>query len=276
MKQIIIEFDNDQDKIEVVQAKYIDNNRYRYMRMPTFRQAALYWAIYFKLKIDEIIEPLLHCENIFPEMPMKSLSMRNCYHACCLVGNLEALKALFDAEILAKRYQKVTGISASQNPDEVPMKPAALTFFSISEIEKQAKLFSKKFISNVKKRQDWLNNFQNQVFKQMTTSQEKHKALPYFEHQDDLGNTPLHLASAHGYTEIVKFLLEKGMSIGVSILIDFTGIDVNIDIQNREGWRCQEIRQFDEIKIVSFSLFSPFKKCRPIMSISKRNLCSKL
>lgn len=216
MKQTIGEFDDDQDKPEVVQAKYLDNDRYRYLRMPSFRQAALYWAIYYKLKIDEIIKPLLNCENVFPEMPRRSLGLRNCFHACCMVGNFPALLALFDPEILEKRYERISGISKSQvmsAEGAVPPKPPSLSFFSITENEKKTNHYSKKFVSNVKKMQGWMTDFQNQVVKQITTGSDKFKVLHYFEQQDELGNTPLHLSSAHGYVDIVKFLLEKGIGL---------------------------------------------------------------
>lgn len=111
--------------------------------------------------------------------------------------------------------------------------------FSNSKNKKKT-IYSKQFVADVKETVAWITAFDHQIDKMVKEENEgsKAKAPNYFEVQDVFGNTPLHFASVLGRVELAKILLENG---------------ANIEIENKDGWRCAELKQHKTIEQVNFS-----------------------
>lgn len=212
---MIEEFDKD-EKVPEMAEKYIETDRF--LKTPLFRASTLYWAIYFKLDIDKYVLPLLKCNSIYPEMPVIGANMRNSYHACCAVGNLKALTLLFNSDTIGERYHRIVNKteetalirypSDKKKKDKKEKKENKIVFLEITK-EERKKAYDKEFLQYIKEMSKWTGNFQNQVVKHTIINIEELQPLPYYELQDDFGNTPLHLASFMGHSNVASFLLTK-------------------------------------------------------------------
>jgi len=238
----LVEFEKAKQNPEMMRIKYKNNDSYRFLKLPLLKCSLLYWAIYFKLDIREYIEPLLRLEDIYPEMPIMALNRRNCYHACASSGNLEALKLLMESDLMNKRFHKhnkkkmqlgilMLGVAPNK-------KKEIFQGFDFTKEEKKNQVYKKEFVDFTKELAHWVSHFEGEVAKCDPDQDIGYVAqLRYFELQDDFGNTPLHMASFRGHAEIVKYLLDQ---------------ETNIELENNEGWQCQELRQHVAIKKVLF------------------------
>ena len=249
-----MDFEREKGFPEVLEPKYIQTDRYRFLQLPLLRSSLLYWSIYFQLDKDEFIIPLLKMDNVYPEMPLLSPGMKNCFHSCCTVGNIEALKLLFESEVVQKRYQKIMSqktvvFNFLFNAQGQNSLNKSSKNFELTKEEKKDKLYSQTFINYIKEMVKWISGFESRIVRHTLNSQEKTSILPYYEAQDNFGNTPLHIASVRGYVEIVKYLLSQSNSL-LNRLKSLSLIDVKTEIENHEGWRCEELIQHEPVKKV--------------------------
>lgn len=240
LTEVLVEFDKAKMNPGLMEARYKINDSYRFLKLPALKSSLLYWAIYFRLDKREYLEPLLRLDDIYPEVPILSLNRRNCYHACASSGNLEALKLLMESDIMKRRFDKynkkklqlgilMLGVDSKKKQETFKLKG-----FEFTKAEKKNQVYHKEFMKFTKEMENWVAGFEGEVTK-CDQTQDIVSQLRYFELQDDFGNTPLHLASFKGHTHIVKYLLDQ---------------ETNIELENHEGWQCQELRQHEDIKKV--------------------------
>ena len=61
---MLVDFEKAKENPEMMEARYKQNDSFRFLKLPLLKSSLLYWAIYFKLDIREYIEPLLKLEDI--------------------------------------------------------------------------------------------------------------------------------------------------------------------------------------------------------------------
>jgi len=238
--ELLCDYENKKLQKEYLEITFGKN--WKFLQSPLLRTSLLYWVTYFN--ISEYFSRLLELDGTYPDMPIKTIFGRNCYHASCMSGNKEALNILLDNKrryysmhqrfIRPKMYDIVTGAYKGSSEKEEYERA-----FAFSHDDKNKKkmnlLYSKRFVLDVKETVTWIFAFDHQIDRMIKEENNgaEVKAPNYFEVKDFFGNTPLHFASFLGKTEIVNLLLENG---------------ANIAIENKDGWRCAELKQHKEIE----------------------------
>ena len=139
-----------------VKFKPIDDDDKRFLRSPLLRSTMLYWAIHFRLGVD-IINDLLEMKNCFPEMPLFSVGMKNCFHACSVAEDLTTIKKLFDDK--DRRYRKTMENFRLHQGEKNFHK-----YFALILNKKERDKYSEEFYQYITKSiPAWLQEFENQL-----------------------------------------------------------------------------------------------------------------
>jgi hypothetical protein len=184
----------------------------RHLGSPLLRTSVLYWAIYFKLSVDEYVKKLLAANGVYPEFPIKTIFDRNCFHACAYEDNKEVLQILLNKQRYSALYKEYLGDKRSRGYDtqkSILEKEETDKMFAFSAVEIKKKVYTQEFIEYTKRSVRWLTKFETAVAKMVLDNMELPK---YYEEQDYFGNTPLHIASFCGRADIVAILLSNGNS----------------------------------------------------------------
>ena len=206
--------------------------------------------------MKDYVMKLLDMEGVYPDFPLQSVFGRNCFHACCAGGNKAALLVLLDTEerynkLYQKHVQEKNSSRYSESKAYVE-KEEAEKMFSFMVEENKKKVYSKEFQKQIKEATQWVINFEQELER---FSKEKKEMTRYFEVQDIFGNTPLHIASFLGKADIVQALLAYGKFPRNFFVNLFLDTDTNIE--NKDGWRCIELRQYKSIeRVTKIPLFS--------------------
>ena len=218
LKQIIDEYESQKEDKQKIYEKFGVNARY--VRSPLLRSSLLYWCIYFKMDESEYLKKFLQYDGFYPDLPIKTISGGNCYHACCISENVAALNILLETNeryiAFFKNFAKNRAKEKYGLPKTYLLKKEIEKIFELTYAEENLNVYAKSYLRYIKDSARWIIDFEEKLigYSKIRDKKEKATKLNYFELKDKYWNTPLHVASFLGKDTIVSILLnQEGRSI---------------------------------------------------------------